>query len=140
MIKILPSVTTIIVAYNHEKYIAQCLESVIKQNYPKHNIIISDDKSTDRTREIINNFSNKYSNIIDISSNKNLGLSKNFQKCINKTTSKYVAICEGDDYWTDTNKLNKMVEFMEKNNDCSMCFSKLKILYENTKKQTTLKK
>lgn len=123
------TVSTIITAFNHENYIAEAIESVLAQtcSYP-HQIIISDDGSTDKTASIIRRYAKKYPSIIkDISSKKNVGISKNMQRCIDATNSNFVAVCEGDDYWTDPNKLAKSIDFMLDNPDHSMVFSQIKI-------------
>lgn len=126
------SVTTIILSFNHEKYIEKAIESVISQKtLIPHKIIISDDHSTDRTKEIIKLYENKYPNFItDISPDQNIGISKNFHRCISFSDSDYIAVCEGDDYWTNNQKLNKQVNFMRENQFCSMAFSQIKILNE----------
>ncbi|MBQ8785057.1 MAG: glycosyltransferase [Alphaproteobacteria bacterium] len=130
------TVSTVITTYNHEKYIAQAIESAIKQQgYFHHEILISDDGSTDNTREIIKEYAKKYPNLIkDISSEKNLGISENMKKCFQQASGKYIAVLEGDDYWEDEYKLHKQAYFLESNQDCSMVFNKIKVLQEDTKK------
>ena len=130
------TVTTMITTYNHENYIRHAIETALKQsgNF-NHEILISDDASTDGTHQIIKEYVQKYPDIIkDISSDKNLGISKNMKKCFQKASGKYIAVLEGDDYWTDAKKLQKQVDFLEKNADCSMVFSKIKIINEKTHK------
>ena len=129
-------ITTMITTYNHEKYIARAIESAIKQtgNF-EHEILISDDCSTDNTRNIIKEYAQKYPDIIkDISSKKNMGISANMKKCFKHATGKYIAVLEGDDYWTDAQKLQKQMEFLENNKGCSMVFSKIKIINNKTGK------
>lgn len=127
-----PTVTTMITSYNHEKHIGQAISSVINQhgNF-KHRIIISDDGSTDSTREIIKAYAAKYPNLItDLSSEVNAGVSKNMRRCIEATTTKYLAICEGDDFWTDPRKLFKQISFLETRKELSMVFSQILIKNE----------
>jgi len=134
--KHLLSVTTIITTYNHEKYIAKAIDSAIRQkgNFA-HEILISDDASTDKTPQIIEKYTKKYPNLIkNISSLKNLGISENMKKCFCHATGKYIAILEGDDYWTDKYKLEKQTRFLEENPDCSMVFNKINILNQKTGK------
>ena len=131
-----PIITTMITSYNHEKYIAEAIKSAIKQtgNFI-HEILISDDGSTDKTPEIIAEYATKYPHLIkDISQKNNVGISANMKRCFEAATGKYIAVLEGDDYWTDDKKLEKQMQFLEKNKDCSMVFSKLKVL--NAEKQT----
>ena len=146
LIKELPIVTTIITSYNHKIWIRQAIDSAIYQQGDFiHEIIISDDMSTDGTREIIEEYSKKYPNLIkNISPSKNLGISKNMEHCFKEAKGKYVAILEGDDYWTDNHKLDKQMKFLQKNKDCSMVFSKIQVLRNGrfcyTKIQNSLSK
>lgn len=122
-------ITTMITTYNHEKYIRQAIESAVQQrgNFI-HEILISDDASTDSTPQIIQEYAQRYPYLIrDISSKKNLGISGNMKKCFREATGKYIAVLEGDDYWTDFHKLEKQMLFLERNKDCSMVFSKLQL-------------
>ena len=134
------TITTIITAYNQENYIRQAIESAVKQSGDFiHEIIISDDASSDRTPEIIADYADKYPHLIrNISSRQNVGISKNMQRCFEAANGKYVAVLEGDDYWTDNYKLDKQKNFLEQHIDCTMVFSKLNILNQNTGKITEL--
>lgn len=127
-----PSVTTIITTYNHEKHIAQAICSVLNQVGDfHHSIVISDDGSTDSTREIIKFYAQRYpEQIKDLSSEVNVGVSANMLRCFKSTTTKYLAICEGDDFWTDPQKLHKQISFLESKKDHSMVFSQLLIKNE----------
>lgn len=106
------------VTYNHEKYVEQAIESVMMQKTSfRYKLIIAEDYSTDRTREICIELQNKYPDKIDLLLNsRNLGVTLNalqvHKACI-ASGAKYVAICEGDDYWTDQYKLQKQVSFLE---------------------------
>lgn len=118
------------VTYNHEKYIEKCLEGFVNQktNFP-FQAVIYDDCSTDKTREIINKYAKKYPQIIKpIFSDVNIAQTKGFfhvNQIIYRTLeSKYIAYCEGDDYWTDENKLQIQVDFLDHNPDFSGCFHK----------------
>lgn len=125
-----PMVTTIITTYNHEKYICEAIESAIVQRGEfVHEILISDDGSTDRTREIVKKYARTYPNLIrDISSDINLGISQNMKKCFSESRGEYIAILEGDDYWNDKSKLNTQLSFMNKNKDCAMVFNRIQML------------
>ena len=121
----LKQVTTLIVSYNHEKYIEEALKSVLNQDgYFISKIMISDDASSDGTSEIIKKYVNIYPDIIVDCSNKiNLGISGNYRKSFEIINSDYLAILEGDDYWIDRNKISTQLNFLENNMDCSMVFS-----------------
>lgn len=123
-------ITTIIISYNHEKYIEKAIESAVQQQgHFIHEILISDDFSSDNTQQIINKYEKKYPDLIkNVSNKKNIGISSNIKKCFSLANGKYVAILEGDDYWTDNRKLEKQMMFLEQNKDCSMCFSRVKFL------------
>lgn len=113
-------------AYNHEKYICDALNSFLMQktNF-KYEILIHDDASTDNTASIIREYEKEYSNIIkpiyqtENQYSKGIRISQTFN--YPRAKGKYIAICEGDDFWTDENKLQKQYDFMESHRDYSMC-------------------
>ncbi len=123
-----PLVVIKCLAYNHEKTIRQCLEGFVKQetDFP-FVVIINDDASSDHTADIIKEFEKNYPDIIkpiyqteNQYSKKTLG--KIMQDKVDSFPSiKYVAICEGDDYWISKDKLQKQVEFLETHSEYSMC-------------------
>lgn len=130
--------------YNHVKYIRQCLDGFIMQktNF-RFEAIVHDDASTDGTSDVIREYADKYPQIIKpILETENLyskggGL---LQKRMNDNThGKYIAICEGDDYWIDPLKLQRQVDFLENHPDYSMCFHRAKFVYEGGFKKIILK-
>ena len=129
-----PTITTIITTYNHENYISQAIESAVNQTGEFiHEILISDDASTDNTRDIIKYYAKKYPNIVkDVSNDTNVGISMNLKKCFSIAKGKYISILEGDDYWINKKKLQSQLLFMRNNKDCSMVFSRIKILNKGT--------
>lgn len=117
-------------AYNHEKYIEQALDSFLLQNtnFP-FEIIIHDDKSTDKTLTIIERYLVKFPHIIRVIVEKENLYSQNKKNLINHkmdkiAKGKYIALCEGDDYWIDKNKLQMQFEALENHPECSSAFSK----------------
>lgn len=111
--------------YNHEKYINETIDSFLAQktNF-KFEILIHDDASTDLTQSIIREYTSKYPDIIKPIYQKENQYSK--IRHVNEFNEKralgrYIAICEGDDYWIDNQKLQKQVDFMETNPDFSIC-------------------
>ena len=117
-------VSACIITYNHENYIRECLEGAINQiiDYD-YEIVISDDKSSDNTLQICLDYASKYPNLIRIlPSESNLGMIGNWIKSISNCKGEYIALCEGDDYWTDPYKLQKQVDFLEENHDYVMSF------------------
>ena len=114
--------------YNHEKYIAEAIDSFLMQKTTfKFEILLHDDASTDRTQEIIKQYELQYPELIKPIYQKenqySKGNSVNAVNLINlnRAQGKYIAVCEGDDYWIDPYKLQKQVAYMEKNPDCSLC-------------------
>ncbi len=119
-------VSVLMITYNHEKYITQAIEGALMQetNFD-FEIIIGEDCSTDRTREIILEYKSKHPYKIKLLLQEtNKGANQNFIETYRLSCSnKYIAFCEGDDYWTDPNKLQKQVDFLEAHPEYSMCFT-----------------
>lgn len=120
-------VTIRCITYNHEPYIRQCLEGFVMQktNF-KFEAIVHDDASTDGTASIIREYAEKYPEIIKPIYETENQYSKgdgSLKRIMDEHThGKYVAMCEGDDYWTDPLKLQRQVDFLESHSDYSMCF------------------
>lgn len=131
-------VTIRCITYNHEPYIRQCLESFVMQktNF-RFEAIVHDDASTDKTADIIREYTEKYPDIIKPIYEIENQYSKHdgsLHRIMNEHThGKYVALCEGDDYWTDPFKLQKQVDFLETNPEYSMCFHNAVIIFEDEK-------
>lgn len=127
-----PTVTTVITSFNHENFISEAIESAIVQRGEFiHEILISDDGSADHTGDIISSYADSYPNLIrNISSPRdaNLGISRNLRKCFTEAKGDYIAILEGDDYWTDQTKLDRQLHFLKQNRDCSMVFNRISLL------------
>ena len=121
----LTMVSVLMITYNHELYIEQAIEGVLMQQTSfTFELIIGEDCSTDQTRMICKKFKEKYPDKIRLLlPNENLGMNRNFIVTLEQCTGKYIALCEGDDYWTDSLKLQKQVEFLEENTDYSMVFT-----------------
>jgi glycosyltransferase involved in cell wall biosynthesis len=121
--------TVCIITYNHEKFIAKAIESVLTQqtNF-EFKIVIADDFSTDKTREVLEYYKIKYKNKIELLLQKeNVGAARNWLDLLKIPSSKYVAYLEGDDFWIDPFKLQMQIDFMESNLDYSFCFHNVKI-------------
>lgn len=110
--------------YNHEKYIKDAIEGFLMQKVNfDYEILIGEDCSTDNTRQIVEKYVEKYPDKIRIiTSEKNVGSKKNVLRVHKEAKGKYIAVCEGDDYWTDPLKLQKQVDYMENHPDCSLCY------------------
>ena len=124
------------ITYNHEKFIEECLDGFLIQetNFP-FEILIHDDASTDKTQNIIRKYVEQYPDIIKPVYQKENQFSQGIKPLqtylLPNAKSKYIALCEGDDYWTDPLKLQKQVNFMENNDDYTVCFHFVKVIYEN---------
>lgn len=121
--------------YNHEPYLRQCLDGFVMQKTKfRFEAIVHDDASTDNSAAIIREYAEKYPDIIkpiletENQYSKHDGSLKRIMD--SHTRGKYIALCEGDDYWTDPNKLQKQVDFMEGHPDYTMCFHDVDIKVE----------
>lgn len=106
-----PLISVCVITFNHEKYILDCLNGIFKQDYPRIEIVISNDCSADRTHKIISNLIESKKdqhqfNIKYFNQNVNLGINPNLKFALDQCTGEYIAICEGDDYWVSANKLS----------------------------------
>ena len=113
-------------AYNHEPFIQHCLHGfVMQQTTFKYIVLVHDDASTDNTASIIRDYALKYPKIIKPILQTDNQYSRGNDPCTRilfpSITSKYIAICEGDDYWTDPLKLQKQVDYMEAHPECTLC-------------------
>ncbi|WP_338815500.1 glycosyltransferase (plasmid) [Bernardetia sp. Wsw4-3y2] len=108
------------VTYNHEAFIDEALQGIINQKADfKYKVFIGEDFSSDKTKEICLRYQKEYPDKVElITRDKNIGNIANaldiYKVCFD-SSAKYIAMCEGDDYWTDTNKLQKQVDVLEKN-------------------------
>jgi glycosyltransferase involved in cell wall biosynthesis len=122
-----------LITYNHEQFIAQALESVLAQQTDfDYEIVIGDDCSTDRTRQIAFEYQQRYPDKIFLGpSEKNLGVNRNLAQTLQACRGQYIALLEGDDYWTSAVKLQRQVDFLDSYPDCATCFHAVKIFHEN---------
>jgi len=133
-----PLVSVCCVTYNHMRYIVQAIESFLNQktNFP-FEVIIHDDASSDGTSDVIREYADKRPDLIkpifqtENQYSRSRAISARFvwPKC----RGKYIALCEGDDYWTDPLKLQKQVDFLERNDAYSMCFHEADVLDNGVK-------
>lgn len=124
-------VSVCMITYNHEKYIKQAIENILcqKTNFD-FELIITNDCSTDTTDAIINDIIKSNPNGYKIkyyNQKSNLGMMRNFQFALDQSSSKYIALCEGDDYWIDSDKLQNQVDFLNSNSDYAICFHQVSV-------------
>ena len=127
-------------AYNHEKYIRYAIDSFLAQktNF-KFEILIHDDASTDKTAEIIKEYEAGYPQIIRAVCQKENQYSQGVEITVTyqypRVRGRYIALCEGDDFWTDPYKLQKQVDALEKNTDVDICAHAASVVHFSTKKK-----
>lgn len=124
-------------AYNHEPYIGDAIEGFLKQktNFD-FEILIGEDCSTDNTRKIVEEYAEKFPDKIKmITSEKNVGWKENDRRLLENSKGKYIAVCEGDDYWIDPYKLQKQLDYMESHPECTLCFHASQIVDSNGRLQ-----
>ena len=124
--------SVVTITYNHALFIEKCIQGVLAQevDFPME-YIIADDCSTDGTRAICEEYARNYPDIIRlVSSSANVGAVENEQRAFLAAKGKYIATCEGDDYWTDPLKLQKQVDFLESHPEYSVCFHRFKKYHE----------
>ena len=128
--------TVCVISYNQERFIQQTLDSILSQKTDfRFELLISDDASKDNTQKIIKEYELQYPNIIrNISRSKNVGSQINFYSTMEEAKGKYIALCEGDDYWIDSNKLQKQVTFLEENPEYGLIYARAK-LFHNAKQR-----
>lgn len=132
------------VTYNHEKYIAQAMEGILAQETDfTFELIVSNDASTDNTDFLIKTVIRdhpKRKMIKYFNHKKNLGMIDNFKFAYKECHGKYVAMCDGDDYWTEPFKLQQQIDFLEENPDYSGAFHETGVLNELLENNNTVPK
>ena len=133
-----PLVSVSVVSYNHVNYIKQCLDGILMQKttFP-FEIILGEDYSSDGTRAICKNYAERFPDKIRLPLRSRKDVIKingkptgrfNFIENLKTCQGNYIALCEGDDYWTDPLKLQKQVDFLENNHDVNICFTRAQLL------------
>lgn len=130
-----PKVSVCVVSYNHEKYIEECLASIVSQETDfNFEIIVGDDRSTDNTRAIISTFYNSHPNVIKpVFHSRHVGPTKNYLSVHSAAKGQYIAHIDGDDLMLP-GKLQIQADNLDKNPECSICFHKVKRYDQETKK------
>jgi len=126
----------LLVTYNQEEYIRECLHGILMQQTPfDHEIVVADDHSSDATRSIIAGMLVKSGLIYTIlPSSRNLGMRKNYKRGYAACKGEYIAVIEGDDYWTDPARLEKHVTFLDAHRECMMSFNRIIAFNQETRR------
>lgn len=109
------TVSIVMLVYNHGRFLAQALDSVLMQQVNfDYELIVGEDHSPDNSGEVLKSYEEKFgASLVPLYREKNLGVLRNMEDCLNRCRGKYIAFLEGDDFWTDPCKLQKQVEFLE---------------------------
>lgn len=127
-------VSVIMLAYNIGAYVEMAIRGVLCQRTTyKVELVIGEDCSTDGTLDICRQYEERYPGQIKVIAHKqNLGLQRNFLDTHRHCTGEYIAICDGDDYWFDPHKLQRMTDFMDTHPDFAICFHRVINYYEES--------
>lgn len=133
-------VSVAMITYNHERFIAQAIESVLMQETDFGvELVIGEDCSTDGTRSIVRDYGERYpERIRPLLPEQNLGMMRNFVSVMKACSGQYVALLEGDDYWTDPAKLQKQVDFLDGHPDCAISFHNVTVVHEDVSRPPLL--
>lgn len=127
-----PLVSVCMTAYNHETYIGRAIESVLAQRTPfEVELVIGEDCSSDRTAAVCSDYAARYPGRIRIvTDSHNVGMRANYRRTIEACRGRYVALCDGDDWWSDPCKLQLQVDALESEPDCGMCYTRSERYFE----------
>ena len=125
--------TVLLFTYNQESYVAQALDSILMQEFEgEYEIVVADDCSTDRTQEILRKYQQRHPDIIRLEfAEKNLNDNLVMVQLFEAAAGEYIALLEGDDFWTSPTKLQKQLQFLDNHPECGMCFHNVAHLYEH---------
>jgi glycosyltransferase involved in cell wall biosynthesis len=132
-----PLVSIKMITYNHAPFIAQAVEGVLQQKTDfLFELVIGEDCSTDGTRELVFEYQKKHPDIIRvITSDKNVGMKKNSLRAMGACRGKYIAFCEGDDFWHHPHKLQKQADYLESHPECGLVYSSYDIYHAKSRKR-----
>jgi glycosyltransferase involved in cell wall biosynthesis len=128
------AVSVLVVTYNHARFVRQALDSVLAQRLPQQfEILISEDRSTDGTREIVEEYRERYPHLIRLLlSERNLRSNEVVARGFRAARGRYIAYLDGDDYWTSEDKLRAQVEFLDAHADLTICFHNVQVVDEHS--------
>lgn len=127
-------VSVFLLTYNQEDFIGHTIDSIVSQKTDfNYQLVIGEDCSTDQTYQICHKKALEYPDKIKLLSSlpENIGLINNYIRTIKQCEGEYIAICDGDDYWIDSSKLQKQVDYLVKNPRCSIVYTNYNRLYQN---------
>ena len=127
-------ISTCIITYNQKAYIEKAILGALSQQFSKdtlYEIIVSDDCSDDGTSEICRDYAERFHNIRYIRLTSRSGATQNFRETLRACKGRYIAICEGDDYWTDNQKLQKQISILDSDTGIGLVHTDVNILYND---------
>ncbi|HEV3024506.1 MAG TPA: glycosyltransferase [Pirellulales bacterium] len=126
-------VSAAIVAFNHEPYIAQALDGALAQEVDfAYEIVVADDCSTDRTREILLDYQRRHPDKIRLLfQERNLGCTRNVARLLESCRGEYVALLDGDDYWTERRKLARQADYLDQHPTCAISYHQVREMSES---------
>ncbi len=131
-----PIVSVVMITFNHESFLESAILGVLQQQVEfELELIISDDCSPDNTRALVERFKSHHENgrfIRYFRHSENIGMQRNSRFALEQCRGKYIALCEGDDYWTDRTKLQKQVDFLEANGVYAGTYHDVQVLFHET--------
>jgi glycosyltransferase involved in cell wall biosynthesis len=133
-----PEISVCVITFNHEQFITEAINSILAQkiNVP-YEIVISDDSSTDRTRSLCKDLVDQHPGLICLlSERENLGITGNFYRALSSCRGRYIAVCEGDDYWVDERKLARQFGVLEENAGYGLVYTDVEIKNTTTEALT----
>jgi glycosyltransferase involved in cell wall biosynthesis len=124
--------TALLVAYNHERYVGQAIESALQQTVDfDYELLIVEDSSSDRTRDIVSDYAARFPDCIRLSlAERNVGANAGILRGLEAARGEYIALLDGDDYWSAPHKVAKQVRFLDEHRNYSMCFHRAFTLTE----------
>ena len=132
-----PYVSVLLVTFNHERYIAEAIGSVMAQDAPfPFEVVVSDDHSTDSTADVIRACAERYpGRIRPFFNSHNLGTARNFLQTLQECRGRYVALLDGDDFWLSPAKLRRQVELLDRHPGIAICCGRARVFYEDGQKE-----
>ncbi len=134
VIPAIPLVSVCMTTYNHEPYLRQAIDGVLAQEAPFGvELVLGEDCSTDGTAAICREYAERFPDRVRlVTSGSNVGWRANYRRTFEACRGKYVAYCDGDDWWDDPSKLRRQVELMEGDPGCGMCFTRARNYYQTS--------
>ena len=126
-------VSVCVITYNQEQFIRQCLDSILMQKVNfNYELIVGDDYSKDSTRSILQDYQQKHPEcVFPVLADSNSGISANYKRVLSRCKGKYIAVCEGDDFWIGPNRLQKQIDFLESHEEYGFVGGNATILVGN---------